>query len=316
MAYETGTATDHVDMFNKLYTFLTSNSELVSLGQQWTEVWTAAGASYPFDLDASEVMLQGPGLAGVDEVLVSFKLYQYDQDDKHGILLRGHAGLDPSSATYYEHIQSSVYHYLPCSNDPMTYWLVASGRRFILVVKNSTVYDACYGGLFLPYASPEGYPYPMAIGGASRTTVRWSDDTTNHRGSFVDPYRDSSGSSGETLSILAPAGGWVDFSNYSYSTSTDKAVVYPYNYVQHYIADFTERQQELLGVGGYLLTPCTLCVYEQNVYGTMGLLDGVFHVPGYGNAAENIVTVDGVDHLVVQNAFRTGFADYWALRLA
>ena len=34
------------------------------------------------------------------------------------------------------------------------------------------------------------------------------------------------------------------------------------------------------------------------------------------NAAENLITVGGVDHLVVQNVYRTSVRDYWALRLS
>ena len=41
-----------------------------------------------------------------------------------------------------------------------------------------------------------------------------------------------------------------------------------------------------------------------------------YAVPGYANAAENIINVGGVDHLVVQDVFRTGYSDYWALKLA
>ena len=46
-----------------------------------------------------------------------------------------------------------------------------------------------------------------------------------------------------------------------------------------------------------------------------GELDGCYHISGFNNAVENIITVDGVDHLVVQNVHRTGVEDYWALRL-
>ena len=60
--------------------------------------------------------------------------------------------------------------------------------------------------------------------------------------------------------------------------------------------------------GSYPLLPFVLA--------GLGEMDGCFAVPGYANAAENIVTVGGVNHLVVQDVFRTGYSDYWALRLA
>ena len=48
----------------------------------------------------------------------------------------------------------------------------------------------------------------------------------------------------------------------------------------------------------------------------LGEMEGCYCVPGYANAVENIINVGGVDHLVVQDVFRTGYSDYWALKLA
>ena len=60
--------------------------------------------------------------------------------------------------------------------------------------------------------------------------------------------------------------------------------------------------------GSYPLLPLVLA--------GLGEMDGCHAVPGFGNAAENLVRVGGIDHLVVQDVFRTGYGDYWALRLA
>src|SRR5690348_15074846 len=69
MAFETGTATDHLDLWSKLLDFLQSNADLVAAGQQWTVAWEApAGAP-----NATDIVLQGPGLAGEDEVLVALR---------------------------------------------------------------------------------------------------------------------------------------------------------------------------------------------------------------------------------------------------
>ena len=74
MAVEIGTATDHVDLFNKLYTFLTANADLVGAGQQWERI-TSVGQVPPFTASqgtsgagdegdtTGAVMLKGPGLA-------------------------------------------------------------------------------------------------------------------------------------------------------------------------------------------------------------------------------------------------------------
>src|ERR1019366_8414833 len=66
--------------------------------------------------------------------------------------------------------------------------------------------------------------------------------------------------------------------------------------------------------GGYTLTPITLCM-EVPVSQTFGILDGIYNVPGYGNAAGNIVTVSGMDHIVIQDIYRAGLNDYTAFKL-
>lgn len=50
-----------------------------------------------------------------------------------------------------------------------------------------------------------------------------------------------------------------------------------------------------------------------NVYGE---LDGVFGVTGFGQSAENTVTINGIPHLVVPDVFRGGKANFHAVRLA
>lgn len=46
-----------------------------------------------------------------------------------------------------------------------------------------------------------------------------------------------------------------------------------------------------------------------------GEIDGLYHVSGFGNASENRISVDGVDHLVLQDVASTGIGNYVALRL-
>ena len=36
---------------------------------------------------------------------------------------------------------------------------------------------------------------------------------------------------------------------------------------------------------------------------------------GLGMGAEDVIEIDGVDHLVIQNVYRTGVFDYWCVEL-
>jgi len=44
-------------------------------------------------------------------------------------------------------------------------------------------------------------------------------------------------------------------------------------------------------------------------------LDGISYISGFNNAVENTLTVEGTDYIVIQDAGRNGFIDYYAMRL-
>ncbi|WP_336175031.1 hypothetical protein [Alloalcanivorax xenomutans] len=348
MAVVNGTATDAVDLYNKLYDFLTAHPDLVAAGQAWERV-TSVGLAPPLvaDTDTAEdgikgaVMLKGPGMAGQDEIFVSLYLYDNTAINRQMIYLHGHNGVFPESPRYDGHINTSPRKGFVVWNQPMAYWLVASGRRFYGRVKLGTVYQPFYGGLYLPYALPQTNPYPLAIGGttALSTSDVGQETTGNIHCAFFDPYSIQ-------LAALNPAGSWDDYDNGTsaddYDRSSGGARLFPYNcvarprtldvqygdllpppsYRSNYSyakfdqlqSFFIRNQTPLLG-GGYLLTPITLHSGKPGVPGTFGILDGVFHVSGVDNVSDNIVQVNGVDHLVVQNVYRTSTNSYAALRL-
>jgi hypothetical protein len=46
-----------------------------------------------------------------------------------------------------------------------------------------------------------------------------------------------------------------------------------------------------------------------------GELDGIFMISGFNNAVENTFTLGGKSYVVMQDVSRTGFYDYYAMRL-
>lgn len=372
MAVEIGTATGHVDLYNKLYTFLTSDSELVAEGQQWERVatvgteppWAAGGTSHA-DPEAA-VMLKGPGLAGQDEVYVSMSLRTLAATQRGGFYIAGHFGVAPAVATFLGHINSSAPVGVPLRvNQAMKYWFVANGRRFAGVIEvGGGVYMSFYAGLYLPYATPAGNPYPMAIGGSMRGdrsfADTWVTDTNSYLGSFVDPWgiRPPAGLtpgslSGSSLYVVSPDGLWNTFANaegYDSDISSKNPAdrngyngVHPFGSaalpralayanasgttppgsggVYRYLRScYLRAQRPMLG-GGYLLTPLTLFAsrYHAGVSpvpsGVWGVLQGFHQVAGFGNAAENTITVGGVDHLVSRIAHRQGNDCFFTMAL-
>lgn len=326
MAFETGTATDHIDLWDKLLAFLTTNPELLAAGQQWTIDWRApVGAANETDL-----VIVGPGMGGTDQVLVGLRRVDNPNQNSFAIYMAGMTGILPASDAFDGHVNTSQRVTMYLDQNPMRYWFVANGRRFVVVVKISTVYEAMYGGLFLPYADPLSYPYPLFIGGSGgtdfNTNYNWTNTYDGHS-HFIAPYGDDphrEPNRNSSARMLTSGAEWLLVDNGNYNSSTPAVSVAPYkwglglgtvtntSYITGYY-NLLGKLTEVLG-GGFTLHPVTL-VQNAPDNQTFGVLEGIFHVPGENNAAENIVTVNGVDHLVVQNVFRTASRSYWALAL-
>jgi hypothetical protein len=58
--------------------------------------------------------------------------------------------------------------------------------------------------------------------------------------------------------------------------------------------------------------PVELFIQTQNLFGA---LDGIYFITGFDNTVENTVTINGVTYVVIQDVWRTGFPDYYAIRM-
>lgn len=326
MAVEIGTATDGLDFYNKLLAFLTTNTELVGLGQNWSIVWQApVGAE-----NETDVVVRGPGLAGGDAVYVAMRYTANVAQDAYYISIRGATGFLPDSEEFDEHINvtpASVRMFVDSGTH--TYWFVANGRRFMAVAKISTTFEAMYAGLFLPYATPLSYPYPLFIGGSAGPTdtdgpINWRTINDNHS-HFVEPHYNSGAAFVDSGAwMLNPAGSWLRVAargsiapvgidpitsggNY---LPPDGGDAYSYGLPGKFVLQNT---MDAFG-GDRILWPCTLLQYG-DVSQTYGILDGAYRCQGYMNAAENLITYNTVDHLVVPNVYRSDLRDYWAMAM-
>jgi hypothetical protein len=317
MAHTTGTAANATAFYAALINYLKTDPTLVSLGQNWTEVWSGAG------LYATDKVLRGPGMSATEQIFVGFRLEESNPGDSYRLSIVGMTGFIATATQFTEHVNVSP---IVCTNldvAAMTYWIVASGRRFVFVTKISTIYEIGYGGFFLPYGDPVAYPYPMFVGGTSRKTntglhdiITWRSTDNAHRnfahGDFVNAQSRS------PALMLDPIGQWKEVSGVSPSLS-DVAMAPssfgPYSGAFNPDGKHLDIKNNLSPSfdGSYALTPFTLI--QVSPAQTYGVLDGVKHVAGQGNSSENLITVSGVNHLVVQNIFRTETGEYLALRL-
>src|SRR5690625_4615279 len=159
MAGRTGTAANHIGLGGGLLGFLPNDSALVAAGPDWTKVWEHA------EWPERELALRGPGITGGNEVLVGLRRTDEAQVAAESqIYISGMTGVIPTAERYYDHVNALPRRPLIFLDfNPMKYWFVANGRRFVVVVNISTIYQAMYGGFFLPYATPVVSPSHMFI---------------------------------------------------------------------------------------------------------------------------------------------------------
>lgn len=299
MAVSTGTATDFLDLYNKLRDFLVSG--MTPIGERWTQISGTTGVL----TDTSEIVLQGPGTAGADEILVGMKPSISVGGDYYNLCFSGFTTWNPGN-TFAGQVNSTHDHTINLWNQPMPYWFVANGRRFIVVVRVASVYMSAYCGFILPYVLPNLWPYPLFIGASSRQpTWRYSVATPN-MSSFFDP--------GEAnAALLFPDVIWRGVVNRYDNNSgnvyggTRQAVnTHPWRFDSAPIRDNID--------GSYNLEQGSI-ICSDPYAAQLGAMQGVFRVSGFSNAAENIVTHNAVNHLVVPNVMRVSWDDFAAIAL-
>lgn len=330
MAFETGTTTGSTDFWNKLIAFLTTNVDLVAADEEWAVVWThPSGAT-------SGVVLRGPGAAGTDSICVGLSLTTTVDTDGHYITIWGMTAPVTAAVQMTEHINLSPAVRVWLDANAMKYWLVGSGRRFMLAVNMSTVYEVAYAGLFLPYALPTEYPYPLFIGGTQGATAdvtSWRSTSDYHAAFPFAPYNSGSvGVNHASAYVLDPNGAWLNApgsanseahlslgphryqdydpdggNDFTISSGTSSADALPgYDNV---------RARTMLGYGDvFALDPITIIRTNEAIQ-MYGVLDGFYVCPGVGQASENLIQIDSTDYVVIQNVFRTSTLSYMAIRL-
>jgi hypothetical protein len=299
MAYSGGTATNYLDLLNKLRDFLTTNATLVGAGEEWTQISGNVGTLTASD----EIVLQGPGTSGTDEILVGIRSNVSGGSDIYNMRFSGFTTWNPALA-FASQVNATHDYCINLWDDPMPYWFVANGRRFIVVVRVAGVYMSAYCGFILPYVLPTVWPYPLFIGACSRQpTWRYSQVSPN-MSTFFDPGETTAG-------LMFPDILWYGIVNrYDIGGGNEGARqdrnTHPYRW------DYTPVRDNI--DGSYNLEQVSL-ICSTPYAAQLGALQGVFRTSGFGNAAENVITFGGVNHLAVPNVYRVEWNDFAAIAL-
>jgi len=297
------------------------------------EVYTSKRYDTNYDaLGGYEQIFMGPGTAGTDEIYTAIQTVESAGDDYYNWRI---AGMTSYTNTLLELMPGRTQGRLPRMlmwNQKIQYWFAANGRRYIVVAKVSSVYEACYLGFALPYGLPTQFPYPLVVGGAACPTSatvaynRYSTVYGAHRG-FASPYAVAAGACTEltfdtnydygTLKILQGTS-WIRIMNVYLTAGTfyKTNVVWPYCSASYGVQDglFSAKLRENID-GSYPIFPTLIMCTSPNKH-IFGELQGVFAVPAFGGiAAEDTFTIGADTYVafpIIPNASRY---DFWALKL-
>jgi hypothetical protein len=232
---------------------------------------------------------EAPGYTGPDgqvKAFVGMRAYHDVAADYYNLSVATFTGYVPGNGFTAQpgYVESGV----PAHNQRIDYWLTVNDRRVTFALKVGTpVYECGYAGFILPYATPRQYPYPMLCAGmlTGVPATRFSNTSQSI------PFK------GNRSNCQLR---WVDG---SYIT--------PYSYPW--------QNARLAGSAGIRPTgayyPLPRVVLNDNVANVYGELDGIHFITGFDNVTENTLTVSGVDYVVIQDVYRNGFVDYYAMRL-
>jgi len=314
VATTTGTADNHFDLLTKIRDYLVG-----------TVGWTQVGgtSSGPINDLAQFVSLRGPGLSGDDQILVTMQPFSTAANNAYSIRVRGHTAYTTPGTS--QPGADSNWCYLLTLNSPMSYWIVANGRRFIVVVKNSSRYDAMYAGFILPEHLPSDWSYPLFIGASSYTGSQSQANDEHYHSNFWYPVATSALNTASGSSYLfTPMQAWAvirdGYPGSSSVTNTDTGrMTIPWSRIclqnvrRQIDGDPWFRRGQIVAVNRDSAGSIDSQVPEGGVF--YGSFDGVFYTPAFGATAEQESVVGGVTYKMFPNIGRTSDGQFAAIAM-
>lgn len=271
-----------------------------------------------------ELILQGEGLPGTEEIFVGFKAYSNVSADYYNLAAATMVGY--VSGNSFEAQPGIKISGVPCHNNAVTYFITCNAQRIAGCFKvGIPVYEHFYVGKFFPHSRPGEYPAPLVAAGMlnGAAATRFSDTTHSF------PYK-GAGAAPNFLHMRDQAGAWVMPRTWPWKdrTPTSESLLAG-------AADNVGRRCIAPLNGQY--TPLRVLLYSPGS-NDFGELDGVFMVSGFNNGTENVLQIGGtpvdqtgmtvkeaVDAIVaasgrafvcLQDVYRTAWRDFIALEMS
>ncbi|MEG2004949.1 MAG: potassium transporter KtrB [Bilophila sp.] len=165
------TANGHVDLFNKLRSWLTDTP--ATAGRDWTVVRQDAQ-----DFGTS-VVLKNTGLSGTEQVYIGLYAATHTDGVRGGLVCKVYKQFDGSpvatggtsffdthlgndDGTSGESRPARTVSFVPCWNAAVKVWIWSSKGRVMLVVDCNGLYASAYLGQLIRFSLPSENPWPLA----------------------------------------------------------------------------------------------------------------------------------------------------------
>lgn len=314
MATETGTAANYRDILTRLRDFAVADCGWAQIG----------GQTGPVVSDDDFVSLQGPGLAGSDQILASLQTFSAPANNAYSIRARGHTAYTAPGTS--QPGSDSPWVYALALNAPLDYWFVGNGRHVKAVIKSGSRYDALYFGLILPEHLPGDWSYPMFVGASSPSgAIAQSSDVPSHS-NFWAPVGSTNGGGASTRDtgayVFSPMQAWVPVRNGHTSSATSASTASTGRVSAPWSGLFQQNQRRLLDDQPWF-TRGQIAVFSRESNGSadpqvpeggqlLGSFDGVFYTPSFGATAEQEAVIGGRTYKMFPNVGRTSDGQFAA----
>lgn len=253
----------------------------------------------------AEFILKAPGNDGASEIYIGGELFEDSTTGAASFNFYGMRAYDPSKPVRSQPNVSSMTN-VPLSASAFDWDAYVNGRRIVAVPRIGTVFVPFYQGFGKPYELPSAHPYPGINAGMGSTENRLVSSTSADFRGFSSPGRYGLWARYPDNVWRPHANRWQQSFDQPDTGTTGK--VYPASLgtggLEPALRENLDGSRPLFEIVLFNTTP-------RHVWGE---LDGCYWLPGLGVSAGQNVAMDGFGHVVYSNAFRVGYADFFAIR--
>lgn len=200
-------------------------------------------------------------------------------------------------------------------NSNMDYWIVVNERRIVVIAVASATMHSCYMGFFKPYASPSEWPYPNCVLAEEDAATAYNTTGAN----FTHGILNGAANNGHFRDI---AGAWRGATASAPGTTTFG--MWPTNSSAYGPASAMIDNHDILPSGDRQALPLMLFGLNSSSFSigaplnalVFGVLDGPKFILGRSLTPQTVLSIDGVNHLSVNDIFRLTLTDFWVMPLA